>query len=258
MAQAVQEAASREGGEEEILVEEAMAEAYSGRLRKAQELLRRVESAHRKDDKAGMSTLYAMRAHVEALLGANTAARLDANCALKLSSELDVLSLAGWSLALAGDTTHAQVAGQELERRYPSNTIAQRVYLPALRADLETTGDKLNSAIEGLQAAVPYELAPSRWTISMYAVYARGKAYVRARQGLAAAAEFQKILDHPGIVLNLPIGPLARLGLAQAYATAGDVAKSRVAYQDFFTLWKDADPDLPILVEALKQYKSLQ
>jgi eukaryotic-like serine/threonine-protein kinase len=114
------------------------------------------------------------------------------------------------------------------------------------------------AVIEGLQAAAPYELASSGGTSAMYAVFVRGEAYVRAHEGRAAAAEFQKIIDHPGISGSSPVGPLARLGLAQAFAVAGDAAKSRTAYQDFFALWKDADPDLPILVEAHKQYKALQ
>jgi tetratricopeptide (TPR) repeat protein len=259
MAQAVEEAKGREGGEDEILVEEALVEAYLGRLQKARDLLQRgVESAQRKDDQITTATLYAMRAHLEALLGTNIAARQDANLALKLASERDVLSLAGWSLARAGDAIHAHAVEQELERRYPFNTIAKRVYLPALRADLANTLDKTTQAIEGLRAAAPYELACSGGTFVMYAVYVRGEVYLRAGQGQAAAAEFQKILDHPGIIGNSPLGALARLALARAYATAGDAAKSRTAYQDFFALWKDADPELPILVEAHKEYRALQ
>jgi eukaryotic-like serine/threonine-protein kinase len=258
MAQAVQEALGRPVGEDEILVEQGLVEAYFGRLQKASHLFqRRLEAAARKDDKVAMATVYATRAHVEALLGAYMAARQDANHALSLASERDVLSLAGWSLARAGDAAHAHSAAQELEHRYPSNTIVKRVYLPALRAHLENARPQPNQAIAALEMAAPYDLGSFGRTISMYAVYVRGEAYLRARQGFAAAAEFQKILDHRGIVMNSPVGALARLGRARAYGVAGDAAKSRAEYQDFFTLWKDADSDLPILVEARKQFKAL-
>jgi len=258
MAQAAQEAASRRGGEDEILVEEALVEAYFGHLAKARQLWQRVmESVQPRGDGAGLATLYAMRAHVEALFGARPAAIQDANDALKFSTGRDVLGVAGWSLALAGDTAHAQAAAQELEIRYPSNTLAKHVYSPVLRAELLLAGNQPGQAITALETAAPYDLAGNGTSV-MYAVYVRGEAYLRAHQGTAAAAEFQKILDHPGIVVNSPVGSLARLGLARAYAMEGDGAKSRTAYQDFFTAWKDADKDLPILIDARRQYAELR
>ena len=257
MAQAVQEAATRQGGEDEILIEQALVEAYYGRLKRSRDLLQRaLDSAKRKDDKEGMAMLYAIRAHVGALLGSHAAARQDANNALGLSSERDVLSYAGWALALAGDTSRAQGVEKELERRYTFNTIARRVYLPVLRAHLGR--EKPLEAVGGLQAAIPYEFATGGGTSVMYAIYVRGDAYRRAGQGAAAAVEFQKIVDRPGLIMNSPVGSLARLGLAQAYAIAGDTSKSRAAYQDFLALWKDADPDLPILIEARKQSGALK
>jgi hypothetical protein len=164
--------------------------------------MRRVlDSAKRADDKNGMTMLYTIRAHVEDLLGANAAARQDAIKAIGHSSEREVLGYAGWSLALAGDIGHAQAVQQELERRYTFDTIARRVYLPVLRANLEK--DKPLEAIGRLQAATPYERATSGGTSGgtsvMYVVYVRGEACLRAGQGRAAATEFQKILDCPGL-----------------------------------------------------------
>src|SRR5262249_11413690 len=153
----------------------------------------------------------AMRAHMEGLFGVRQAARNDAKRAMGLAHGRDVLSVSAWSLALAGDIPRALAAEQELMRRYPTDTIARNVYLPALRASFNSAGGQ---AIEGLRAALPYELASSPGTIPMYAVYVRGGAYLRAHQGQAAALEFQKILDHPGVVTNSPVGALAHLGLA--------------------------------------------
>jgi serine/threonine protein kinase/tetratricopeptide (TPR) repeat protein len=259
MAQAIREAAGKDRGADEILVEEALVESYYGRLQKARELFQRaIELAQTKSDKVTTATLYATRAHIEALLGAKAAAHQDANYALRFAWERDVLSLAGWSLAIAGDSRYAQTVAQELEHSYPLNTIVMRIYLPALRANLENAGNRPNRAIEILQGAAPYELATTGGTMTMYGVYVRGESYLRAHQGPAAAVEFQKILDHPGIILNSPVGSLARLGLARAYALAGDTAKSRATYRDLFTLWKDADPTLPALVDAHKEYDALQ
>ena len=129
-----------------------------------------------------------------------------------------------------------------------------RVYQAALQSGSAT------KAIEALAAAAAYELgSPAQvLTFTLYPVYLRGEAYVAAHQGSAAAAEFQKILDHPGVVQNEPIGALAHLGLARTHALSGDTAKAKSAYQDFFALWKDADPDIPILKQAKAEYAKLQ
>jgi tetratricopeptide (TPR) repeat protein len=134
-------------------------------------------------------------------------------------------------------------------------------YLPTLRAKLGVSRGNASAALESLRAATSYELGQTTestygWT-ALYPVFVRGEAYLAARQGSEAAAEFQKILDHRGIVLNSPIGALAHLGLARAYVLQGDNAKARSAYQDFLTLWKDADPDIPILIAAKVEYAKL-
>jgi tetratricopeptide (TPR) repeat protein len=147
-------------------------------------------------------------------------------------------------------------------KRIPEDTTVQFNYLPTLRAKLALMHSNPQQALNDLELAAPYELGlPAigfyNWP-NLYPAYVRGEAYLAARQGNQAAAEFQKILDHRGIVLNEPIGALAHLQLGRAYAMQGDTAKSRAAYQDFLTLWKDADPDIPIFSQAQAEYAKLQ
>jgi predicted Zn-dependent protease len=172
--------------------------------------------------------------------------------ALALSTDRDAKCEATQALAAAGDSAKAQSLADDLAKRYPNDTLVQSIYLPTIRAQLSLDHKNTSKAIEALQVAAPYELA------SLYTVYVRGEVYLAARQGSEAAAEFQKILDHRGIVLNAPIGALAHLQIGRAYAMQGDTAKARAAYQDFLTLWKDADPDIPILKEAKSEFAKLQ
>jgi predicted Zn-dependent protease len=150
----------------------------------------------------------------------------------------------------------------DLAKRYPQDTLVNDYWLPSIRAAIELRGNNADKAIGILQAAVPYELAspspsPSNGA-TLYPIYVRGLAYLKLRQGKEAAAEFQKILDHRTIVVNFVTGALAHLGLARAYALQGDTAQSRAAYQDFFTLWKDADPDIPVLIAAKAEHAKLK
>ena len=144
----------------------------------------------------------------------------------------------------------------DLAKRFPEDTIVQFNYLPTIRAATALQGGSASKAIEAVAPVAPYELGTVGQ--ALYPVYLRGGAYLAAHQGGAAAAEFQKILDHPGVVLNEPIGALAHLGLGRAYALSGDTAKAQAAYQDFLAFWKDADPDIPILKEAKTEYAKLQ
>ena len=144
---------------------------------------------------------------------------------------------------------------EELGKRFPVDTIVKFNYLPTLHAQLALNRNDSSKAIEALQAAAPYELGTGAY---LYPVYVRGEAYLTAHQGSEAAAEFQKILDHRGVVGNSPIGALAHLQLGRAYAMQGDTAKAKAAYQDFLTLWKDADPDIPILKQARAEYAKLK
>ena len=150
---------------------------------------------------------------------------------------------------------------KELGKRYPLDTQVQSLWLPAIQAQLALNKKNAAAALNTLQAASPIELGqiPFVANIScLYHVYVRGEAYLAAGQGSAAAVEFQKILDHSGIVWNCWTGALARLGVARAYAMQGDTAKARAAYQDFLTLWKDADSDIPMLKQVKAEYAKLQ
>lgn len=165
------------------------------------------------------------------------------------------------ALAYAGDTNRAQALADDLDSKFPEDTVVRFNYLPALRAKLALRHSNPKQALDILEVAAPYELGlPAlsfyNWP-NLYPVYARGEAYLAAHQGNEAVTEFQKILDHRGIVLNEPIGALAHLQLGRAYTMSGDTAKARVAYQEFLTLWKDADPDIPILLQAKAEYAKL-
>ncbi len=183
--------------------------------------------------------------------------------ALKLFKGRDVEYGAAFALALSGDSSRSETLADDLERRFPEDTAVRFSYLPALRAVLALKHGEPAKAIELLQIAVPYELGapPSSFFGffgALYPVYVRGQGYLAAHQGAEAATEFQKILDHRGIVVSDPIGALAHLQLGRAYAVRGDTTKARAAYEDFLSLWKDADPDIPILKQAKAEYAKLQ
>jgi tetratricopeptide (TPR) repeat protein len=240
--------------EHALLANEAEAAAYYGLLRKARELSRRAvtsaQNAEKRETAANYEAEVALR---EALFGNAAEAREQAAAALALSSGRDVQFGAGLALALTQTAPRARQLADDMARRFPENTVAQFNYLPTLRAQLALSGKNSEQAIEALQAAVPYELGlpgDGSFTPGMYPVYVRGQAYLAAKRGGEAAIEFQKILTWRGVALNEPIAALAHLGLARAYALQADTAKARVAYQDFLTLWKDADPDIPIFVAA--------
>jgi serine/threonine protein kinase/tetratricopeptide (TPR) repeat protein len=245
------------GVEDSILGAESDTATYAGQFAKARELTRRAsDSAQRADEKETAATYEAAAAVREALVGNVGLAKQQARAALSLSTGRDVEDLSAIALGLAGDSAQATHLAEDLAKRFPESTIVQLEYLPTIRAAAALKGGNAAKAIEALAPAAPYELGMAAFALSP--VYLRGEAYVAAHQGAAAAAEFQKILDHPGVVENLVLGSLAHLGLARAHALSGDTAKAKSAYQDFFALWKDADPDVPILKEAKAEYAKLQ
>jgi serine/threonine protein kinase/predicted Zn-dependent protease len=263
MAQLVARGTGKPGIEDIFLANEALTAAYSGRLGKARELSRRAEaSAQRVGEKEGAAGYVASAALIEALFGNAAEARRQAATALSLSTARDIQYPVALALGFAGDAARVQVLADDLAKRFPEDTVAQFNYLPTLRGQLALNRNDSSRAIEALEVASPYELgAPGQAFFvffGLYPVYVRGEAYLAARQGNEAAGEFQKILDHPGVVLNEPIGALAYLGLARAYAMQGDTAKARVAYQDFLALWKNADPDIPILIAAKSEHAKLK
>jgi eukaryotic-like serine/threonine-protein kinase len=244
------------GYEDEVLYNESDTAAFVGQFAKARELTRRAtESAQRADEKEASAGYEAEAAVREALVGNMALAKQQAQAALALSNGRDVAGMSAIALGRAGDSAQANWLAADLGKRFPEDTIAQLNYLPMIHATAALRGRDTGKAIEALAAAAPYELGVG---FSLYPVYLRGEAYLAAKQGTAAAAEFQKILDHSGVVANEPIGALAHLQLGRAYAFSGDTAKAKAAYQDFLTLWKDADPDMLILKQAKAAYAKLQ
>jgi hypothetical protein len=240
------------GYEDLVLYYESDTAAHGGQFTKARELTRRAaESAQRADEKESAADYEAEAAVREALVGNITLAKQQAQAALALSTGRDVEAMSAIALGLAGDSAQATRLANDLSKSFAEDTIMQFNYLPTIRA-AALESHETGKAIEALEAAAPYELGYATQTMNfcLYPIYVRGEAYLAARQGTAAAAEFQKIIDHPGLAVNEPIGALAHLQLARAYVLQGDTGKARAAYQDFLALWKDADPDLPILKQA--------
>jgi len=255
MAQEVTWATGKPGVEDILLTTEADTSAYAGQLAKARELSRRaVASAQHAGEKETAASYEASAALREALFGHPAEVRQRATAALELSTGRDVQYKVALALAWIGDAGRAQALASDLNKRYPEDTIVQLELLPTLNAQFALNRKDASTAVEALQAAAPYELGT---TVGLHPIYVRGQAYLGAHEGSKAAGEFQKIIDHRVLVLN-PIGTLAQLGLARAYVLQGDASKAKAAYQDFFTLWKDADPDIPILKQAKVESAKLQ
>ncbi len=289
MQQELDWAAANAGMEEDVFLNmQSDTEACSGHLGKARELTQRaVETAQRNGTKETAAWFMVNGALREAELGNAARAREGADSALALASSTNIQTLAALALARAGFGTSAQTLADELAKSQPSNTILNSYFLPTIRAAVELDLKRPAQAIEKLQGTTAYELgAPAPLEPgTLYPVYVRGEAYLRLGQGSQAAAEFQKLPDHPGVIMNFPLGALAHLGLGRAYAIQAGVdlsssqgrlsrlfkvfggqrpplqpealAKARAAYDDFFKLWKDADPDIPILKQAKAEYKKL-
>ena len=254
MERVVASAAGKPGAEDALLGTHSDTQAYYGRLGKARELARRAEETARHNGDPETAAGYRVEAAVwEAEMGNLAQAQQDVAAALALASSRDVETSATLALARAGDVGRAQAMADDLQKRFPMNTLTNRYWLPTIRAAVELKRGNAARALELLQTTSPYELG-----LNLYPVYVRGQAYLLAHNGTAAAAEFQRLLDHRSIVLNFPLGALAQLQLGRAYAMAGDSTKARSAYQDFFALWKDADPDIPILKEAKAEYAKLR
>jgi serine/threonine protein kinase/Flp pilus assembly protein TadD len=248
--------------EDWFLAFEADTAAYSGRLEKGRTFYQRaVASAERAEEKEEAARYAVGSALREALFGNTIDARRQIALALGLSKGRDIEYGAALALTLLGDATRAQSLADDLNKRFPEDTFVNFNYLPTLHAQLALFHSDASKAIGVLQTALPYELGQpflGDVTVNMYPVYIRGQAYLAGHQGSKAVAEFQKILDHRGIVLNSPIGALAHLQVGRAYAMQGDTVKAKAAYQDFLTLWKDADPDIPIFIAAKAEYSKLK
>ena len=245
------------GFEDLMLDTESETAAQGGQFAKARELMRRAsDSAQRADQKETAASDQAEDAAREALAGNMGAAKQQAQAALALSDARNVEAMSAIALGLAGDAPQAARLAANLAKRFPEDTLVQFEYLPMIHAATALEGGNAAKAIEALAPAAQYELG-SISGVTLYPVYLRGEAYLAAHQGSAAAAEFQKIVDHPGIRPTFAVHSLAKLELGRTYVTTGDASKARGEYQDFFALWKDADPDLPLLKEARAEYAKL-
>ncbi|HEY2569162.1 MAG TPA: tetratricopeptide repeat protein [Candidatus Udaeobacter sp.] len=248
------------GVEDQMFFVESETAADHGQFGQARELARRAaDSARRAQEKETGAEYEGHNALREGLVGLFDVAKADAQSALSAIKGKHGEGFSAIAFALAGDTDDANRAIEDLTKRFPQNTAVQTRYLPMARSALALYSGNAQVALDALTAAAPYELGHTNedFTFAAYPVYFRGEAYLAAKNGAAAAGEFQKILDHAGVVGNEPIGALAHLGLGRAYALSGDSAKAKIAYQDFFAFWKNADPDVPILKEAKAEYAKL-
>jgi tetratricopeptide (TPR) repeat protein len=251
-------------GSEDILMSFASdTEAFYGCLSKARVLSSRaIESARRSDQKETAAGWWLNAALREAEFGNSVEARKATKLAVALASTRDAQILAALAFARSGASAEAQKIAEGLANRFPHDTLIVGYWLPTIYSAIQIDSGNPSQAPQILQNAAPYELGEPYPSVqvggSLYPVYLRGEAYLRLNRGADAAAEFQKIIDHRSIVMNSPIGALARLGLARAYALEGNTAKARGAYQDFLTAWKSADSDIPILKQAKLEYAKLQ
>ena len=256
MSRQVEWAAGRPGAEDVLLAWQADTEAWFGKLKKAHELTERaMDSANRNGAKETAADYQAQAALFEVGAENREEARADARAALRLAPNRDVREVVALVLARAGDIGEAEKLAAELENTYPLNTMLKSYWLPTIRAAIALQRKEPGQAIELLKVASAIELSDQA---GLLPVYLRGEAYLMLGDGNRAAAEFQKFIDHRGMLVNFPWGALARLGLARASAMQDDTAKAKTAYQDFLTLWKDADSDIPILKEAKAEYAKLQ
>jgi len=261
MARQLDWAAGKPGSEDLLLSSQSDTEAYFGHLIKARDYSRRaVDAAVRADSKETGAFRHINAALREAEFGNQAQARQDVAAALDLAPGKDVKLLSALALARAGDPTRARTLADELAKAYPLDTLLKVYWLPTIHAALSLDANKPSQALIDLEAAAPYELGqPPQFQLgTLYPVYLGGIASLSNHDGPGAQKQFQKLLDHHGVVLNYPLGALARLGLARAYVLSGDIAKAKAAYQEFLNLWKDADPDIPILKEAKAEYAKLQ
>jgi tetratricopeptide (TPR) repeat protein len=264
MAREATRARARPGGENWMSAREAFVTAYSGHLHEARSISQRAVVQAQQAGQPERASLWEAGAAVrEALFGNTTAARERALNALKLSHDREVQYAAAFALGVSGDFSRALALADEMQRRFPEDSSVRFSYLPVVHATLALNHAAPEQALELLQVAAPHELGVPRSTVSglfgaLYPIYLRGQAYLADQKGREAAAEFQKIIEHRGIVINDPIGALAHLQLGRAYALSGDKTKARSSYEDFLTLWKDADVDIPVLKQAKAEYAKLQ
>jgi eukaryotic-like serine/threonine-protein kinase len=253
-------ASGKAGDEDALLSMKSDTEAYYGRVTASRDFTSKaVASAVHAGAKESAALWQVNAALREAEVGNTAAARQGVTAALALSSGRDVKLTAAFTLARAGDASGARALTNELEKAYSTDSLMKLYWMPTIRAAINLDGSLPSQALKDLQAAAPYELGGAGTFINyVYPAYVRGQAQLLAHNASAAAAEFHKLLDHSGIVVNFLTGALAELQLGRAYAMGGETTNAKAAYQDFLTLWRDADADTPILEEAKREFAALQ
>jgi tetratricopeptide (TPR) repeat protein len=249
------------GADDLLLAAQADTEAWYGRLKNARGLTQRAaQSAAHRDAKEAAATYQVAAALREVELSNKGSARAQVTAALKLAPHREVQTMGALALARAGDGARAEKLADYLDNAFPLDTLVQRYWLPSVRAAIALQRKDPKRAIELLQSSDGIELSAgdvSTVQVALCPSYLRGEAYLMLHDGTHAAAEFQKFIDHRGLVMNFSWGAMARLGLARSYAQQGDTVRARAAYQDLFSMWKDADPDLPVLGQARSEYQDL-
>ncbi len=246
--------------------QEALTFAYQGRVKDANRMSDRALSFTRQARLTERAALFQGAKSIwNALFGARDEAQKNASAALSASHSRDAQYGPAITLAVLSETAQANKIAADLEKRYPEDTTVQFSYLPTIRALAAFSEGNAAKALEMTEAARPYDFAVPATAYffgpgfgGLYPVYVRGLAYARLGRHAEAIAEFQKILDHPGLMLNDPVGPMARLQLARSLVASGDPAKSAAAYKDLLAIWKNADPDIPIVKQAKAEYARLQ
>lgn len=252
-------AMGKPGDEDTLLSMDSDTEAYYGRVERARRLTQQsVDSAIHAGYPETAALWQVNAALREAEWGDFPAARAGVDEALKLSQGRDVKLIAAFTLARSGDTQRVRSLVQELKRDYPADSLLRLYWLSCIDAAVALDPGDAQQALADLKTAQPYELGGANTFINyLYPAYLRGQAYLLAHDGVAAAAEFRKLPEHSGVVTNFVTGALAHLELGRAYALAGDSTQAKAAYQDFFSLWKDADPRIPVLLQARAEYAKL-
>ena len=242
----------------------AFAEASEGRLKSAINLSRQAVALALQGGRREQAALFETRPALwEAFFGDSIEAKRTAEAALALAGNREVNYGAALALALSGDSAQAENLARDMEKRYPEDTSVRFSYLPVIRAVVAVQHDESSKAIEALRTSVPYEMGSPRSSQtaffgSLYPLFFRGEALLAAHKGAEAANEFQKILSHRGIMIGDPVFVLAHIGLARSYALSGESAKARAQYEQFFALWKNADPACPILMRAKAEFRNLR
>jgi serine/threonine protein kinase/tetratricopeptide (TPR) repeat protein len=256
MERLVQRSSDLPGAQAILLSEQSNTAAYHGHFEKAREFSRAAENLMERDANKELAASYLVQAALrESEVGEFARAQQYISQAQKLSHGQDVATLSAVALVQIGSVNQAEALCHELDKQWPEDTIVQKYWLPAIRAEIDLRQARPSKAIDDLGVATPLEFANP--VPPLYPAYVRAQAYLAMGNDPRAATEFRKLTDRPGLVLNYPLGALAHLGLARAYKSTGDLQNSRQAYLDFLSLWKDADPDIPILKEAKIEYAKL-